>query len=48
MVGATIHGMHHNPNTWPNPDLYDPERFSQENSKDRSPFAFIPFSAGPR
>ncbi|KAJ8390675.1 hypothetical protein AAFF_G00100550 [Aldrovandia affinis] len=43
-----IYGIHHNPDIWPNPEVYDPSRFDQENSKNRPSLAFIPFSAGPR
>ncbi|XP_053310670.1 ultra-long-chain fatty acid omega-hydroxylase-like isoform X1 [Spea bombifrons] len=44
----SIYGTHHNPVVWPNPEVYDPYRFDQENSQERSSHAFVPFSAGPR
>ncbi|XP_078538729.1 ultra-long-chain fatty acid omega-hydroxylase isoform X3 [Lissotriton helveticus] len=44
----SIYGTHHNPAVWPEPEVYNPHRFDPENSKDRSPHAFIPFSSGPR
>ncbi|XP_053907879.1 ultra-long-chain fatty acid omega-hydroxylase-like isoform X2 [Cuculus canorus] len=44
----SIYGTHHNPDLWPEPQVYNPLRFSPENSQGRSPLAFIPFSAGPR
>ncbi|XP_073909840.1 cytochrome P450 4F3 isoform X2 [Castor canadensis] len=44
----SIFGTHHNPAVWPEPEVYDPFRFDPEHIKDRSPLAFIPFSAGPR
>ncbi|XP_010156842.1 PREDICTED: cytochrome P450 4F4-like, partial [Eurypyga helias] len=48
----SIYGTHHNPDIWPEPQgglalVYNPLRFSPENSQGRSPLAFIPFSAGP-
>lgn len=43
-----IIGVHRNPRLYPDPLAYRPERFSAEGCVGRHPFAFIPFSAGPR
>ncbi|CAA9997974.1 unnamed protein product [Nesidiocoris tenuis] len=40
--------LHRNDKYYPNPDTFDPERFGREECATRHPFAYIPFSAGPR
>ncbi|ODM94416.1 Cytochrome P450 4c21 [Orchesella cincta] len=47
-VAIFMPGIHKNPEIYPNPNEFIPERFSQEEIQRRHKFSFIPFSAGPR
>ena len=40
--------LQNNPRTYANHEIYDPERFSEEEISKRHAYAYIPFSAGPR
>ncbi|XP_071571152.1 cytochrome P450 9e2-like [Temnothorax nylanderi] len=43
-----IYGFHRNPKYFPNPDKFDPERFSKENKDKILPYTYLPFGHGPR
>ncbi|OXU28541.1 hypothetical protein TSAR_006138 [Trichomalopsis sarcophagae] len=44
----SISGLHRDPNIHPDPDKFDPTRFSKENIAARHPYAYLAFGEGPR
>lgn len=40
--------IHRDPKYFPNPNKFDPERFSDENKSRIQPFTYFPFGLGPR
>ena len=43
-----IYAMHRDPAFWDHPLVFDPNRFSRSNSKDRDRWQYLPFGGGPR
>jgi cytochrome P450 len=48
LMAVGIYGLHRDPTLWEDPLVFDPDRFSPENSKNRDRWNFIPFAGGAR
>nr|XP_034180232.1 cytochrome P450 9e2-like [Osmia lignaria] len=47
-VWIPIFAIHRDPKYFPDPEKFDPERFSDENKNNIVPYTYIPFGLGPR
>ncbi|XP_050421474.1 probable cytochrome P450 6a14 [Adelges cooleyi] len=43
-----VYGIHRDPKYWPEPDSFIPERFTEDEKRNRHQYAYLPFGAGPR
>lgn len=48
LIMIPISAIHNDPEIYPEPEKFDPERFSSENKQQRYAMAHIPFGDGPR
>jgi cytochrome P450 len=47
VVAISPYYTHRHPGFWPNPEGFDPERFTPEESAARPKYAYVPFGGGP-
>lgn len=47
-IHLPIYHMHHNPENFPEPEQFRPERFNSENKHLIKPYTYMPFGEGPR
>lgn len=47
-VVISVEGVHWDPEYYPNPEKFDPERFSLDEKIKRPHYSYIPFGEGPR
>lgn len=48
LIVIPVYAIHHDEAYYPDPELFDPDRFSAENVAHRPSCAFMPFGEGPR
>lgn len=48
IITMSTYHTHRHPDFWPEPEKFDPERFSPEQEAKRPRYAYVPFGGGPR
>ena len=48
LIRIPFYVIHHNPEFWPEPHVFKPDRFLKENVHNIKPFSWLPFGSGPR
>ncbi|XP_017757740.1 PREDICTED: probable cytochrome P450 6a14 [Eufriesea mexicana] len=48
VVWIPVFPIHRDPSIYPDPEKFDPERFSEDSVKQRHPMHYLPFGHGPR
>ena len=46
-IFVPVYSIHRDPKIWPEPDKFDPMRFSPEAKQSRDPYTYMPFGHGP-
>ncbi|CAG2106307.1 unnamed protein product, partial [Medioppia subpectinata] len=47
-VEIPVYAIHHDPDNYPDPECFKPERFLPENRHNLKPYTYLPFGVGPR
>lgn len=47
-VWVPILGIHRDPEYYPHPEVFDPERFTKEEESKRKPYIYLPFGDEPK
>ncbi|KAJ3645285.1 hypothetical protein Zmor_022951 [Zophobas morio] len=48
VIWLPVFGIHRDPQYYPEPERFDPERFNDENKVNINPYTYLPFGSGPR
>ncbi|XP_041790274.1 cytochrome P450 3A30-like [Chelmon rostratus] len=48
IVMVPVYALHRDPELWPEPEEFKPDRFSKQNKQSINPYTYLPFGIGPR
>ncbi|XP_070768650.1 cytochrome P450 3A30-like [Enoplosus armatus] len=48
IVMTPVYALHRDPELWPEPEEFKPDRFSKQNKQNINPYTYLPFGIGPR